>query len=71
MEGIPYPMRFRRYDRGITNFFELYEQLADTWAAYTSGPDTPLLVSAGGENIPQRVIRPDTWSMFLKRQNEG
>ncbi len=69
--SIPEEIIRRRYDRGITNFFNLYEPLADTWAAYdNSGSGTPLLVSAGGENIPLRVIRPETWSMLLK-QNEG
>ena len=69
--SIPDEVIRRRYDRGTTNFFNLYQPLADTWAAYdNSGSGTPLLVSAGGENIPQRVIRPDTWSMLLNWQNE-
>lgn len=70
--SVPDEVIRRRYDRGLANLFNLYQPLADTWAAYdNSGSGAPLLVSAGGENIPQRVIRPDTWSMFLKRQNEG
>jgi len=70
--SIPDEVIRRRYDRGITNFFNLYQPLADTWAAYdNSGSDTPLLVSAGGESIPQRVIRPDTWNMLLSWQDEG
>jgi predicted ABC-type ATPase len=70
--SVPDEVIRRRYDRGLTNFFNLYQPLADTWVAYdNSGSGAPLLVSAGGENISQRVIRPDTWSLFLKRQNEG
>jgi len=70
--SIPDEVIRRRYDRGITNFFNLYQPLADTWPAYdNSGSDTPLLVSAGGESIPQRVIRPDTWNMLLSWQDEG
>ena len=70
--SIPDEVVRRRYDRGITNFFRLYQPLADTWVTYdNSGSGTPLLVSAGGENIPLRVIRPDTWGMLLNRQNEG
>ena len=70
--SIPEEVIRRRYDRGLTNFFNLYQPLADTWAAYdNSGSGTPLLVSAGGENIPQRVIRPYTWNMLLSWQNEG
>lgn len=62
----------RRYHRGLINFFNLYQPLADTWAAYdNSGSATPLLVAAGGEKISQRVSRPDTWEMFLRHRNEG
>jgi predicted ABC-type ATPase len=32
--SIPDEVIRRRYDRGITNFFNLYQPLADTWAAY-------------------------------------
>jgi predicted ABC-type ATPase len=57
----------RRHERGLANFFKLYQPLADTWAAYdNSSSGAPLLVSFGGENIPQRVIRQETWNMFLK-----
>lgn len=70
--SVPEEVIRRRYHRGLINFFNLYQPLADTWAAYdNSGSGTPLLVSTGGENIPQRVIRPDTWSMLLNWQNEG
>jgi predicted ABC-type ATPase len=70
--SVPNEVIRRRYDRGITNLFNLYQPLADTWAVYdNSGLGAPLLVSAGGENIPQRIIRPDTWSLLLKRQDEG
>ncbi|HEV7743853.1 MAG TPA: zeta toxin family protein [Pyrinomonadaceae bacterium] len=69
--SIPEEVIRRRYDRGLTNLFDLYRPLADTWAVYdNSGSGTPLLVSAGGENISQRVIRPDTWSILLNWQNE-
>ena len=70
--SIPDEVIRRRYDRGLTNFFNFYQPLADTWAAYdNSGSGTPLLVSAGGENIPTRIIRPDTWSLLVNWQNEG
>jgi len=57
----------RRYERGIANFFKLYRPLADTWVAYDNSSSTaPLLLSFGGENIPERVIRPGTWNKFQK-----
>lgn len=70
--SVPDEVIRRRYDRGITNLFNLYQPLADTWAVYdNSGSGAPLLVSAGGENIPQRIVKPDTWSLVLRRQDEG
>jgi len=69
--SIPDEVIRRRYDRGIANFFNFYQPLADTWAAYdNSGSGTPLLVSAGGENISTRIIRPDTWGLLVNWQNE-
>jgi predicted ABC-type ATPase len=69
--SIPDEVIRRRYDRGLINFFNLYLPLADTWAAYdNSGSGAPLLVSAGGENIPQRIIRGDLWKRLLNRQHE-
>lgn len=69
--SVPDEVIRRRYDRGLANFFNLYQPLADTWATYdNSSSGAPLLVSAGGENIPQRVIKPDTWSLLLKQQHE-
>ncbi len=70
--SIPEEVIRRRYQRGLINFFSLYQPLADTWAAYdNSGSGTPLLVAAGGEKIPQQVSRPDKWEMFLRYRNEG
>jgi len=70
--SVPEEVIRRRYHRGLINFLNLYQPLADTWAAYdNSGSATPLLVAAGGEKIPQEVSRPDTWEMFLKHRNEG
>jgi predicted ABC-type ATPase len=70
--SIPEEVIRRRYHRGLVNFFELYQPLADTWAAYdNSGSATPLLVAAGGENIPQRISQPDIWEKLLRQKNEG
>lgn len=69
---VPEEVIRRRYHRGLANFFNLYQPLADTWATYdNSGSGTPLLVAAGGEKIPQQVSRPDTWEIFLRHRNEG
>lgn len=64
--SVPGEVIRRRYQRGLVNFFNLYQPLADTWATYDSGSDTPLLVSAGGEKISTRVVRPDTWKKLLE-----
>ncbi|HEY6231123.1 MAG TPA: zeta toxin family protein [Pyrinomonadaceae bacterium] len=70
--AVPDEVVARRYERGIANFFKLYRPLANTWAAYDNSSFTaPLLVAFGGESIPEQVIRPDIWNVFLQRRNEG
>ena len=65
--AVPDEVVERRYERGIANFFKLCRPLADTWVAYDNSSFTgPLLVSFGGESIPERVIRLDTWNKFFK-----
>jgi predicted ABC-type ATPase len=70
--SIPEQVVRRRYQRGLINFFSLYQPIADSWAVYdNSGSETPLLVAAGGEKIAQKISRPDIWEMLLRRKNEG
>ena len=64
---VPEEVIRRRYRRSLINFFSLYQPLADTWSTYdNSGSGTPLLVSAGGEKIRPRIVRPDTWDKLIE-----
>jgi predicted ABC-type ATPase len=57
----------RRYLKGIRNFFELYQPLADTWVMYdNSVSDNPLLVAAGGRGAGMDILKSDAWQEICK-----
>lgn len=59
----------RRYKRGLSNLFELYLPLADSWVVYdNSGTNTPLLVATGDKQGKQIIVRPDIWARLLEGQ---
>jgi predicted ABC-type ATPase len=51
----------RRYSRSLTNLFELYVRLADTWSFFDNSGISPLLVASGGRQQDLNVLRPDIW----------
>jgi predicted ABC-type ATPase len=62
----------RRYQRGLTNLFDLYLPLADTWAVYdnSNAGATPSLIAAGRQEQPQRIAEPDSWRLLLESRRE-
>src|ERR1043165_27453 len=57
----------QRYLKGIRNFFELYQPLADTWVMYdNSVSDNPLLVAAGGRGTGMDILKSDAWQEICK-----
>jgi predicted ABC-type ATPase len=68
---VPEEIIRRRYQKGIHNFFELYQTLADTWVMYdNSASDNPLLVAAGGQGTIHTIVRPSVWREIYERQKE-
>ncbi|MDT4952583.1 MAG: hypothetical protein QOJ02_721 [Acidobacteriota bacterium] len=64
--NVPEEIIRRRYQKGIRNFFELYQTLADTWVMYdNSASVNPLLVAAGGQGSIHIIVRPDVWQEIL------
>ncbi len=63
----------RRYDRGLRNFFDLYQPMATTWRLYdNSRHGLPLLVARGGTSIATRVLNEPTWRRVRRGiQNEA
>ncbi|MEA2203372.1 MAG: hypothetical protein QOE77_148 [Blastocatellia bacterium] len=54
----------RRYQRGLANFFNLYQPIADTWVMYDNTNASPSLVAAGRLRMAERVAQPALWRML-------
>jgi predicted ABC-type ATPase len=51
----------RRYQRGLANFFNLYQPIADTWVMYDNSNASPSLVAAGRLRAKERIVQPEFW----------
>lgn len=61
----------RRYNKGISNFFQLYIPLSDTWRLYNnSDPSGPVLVASGREKMEENISKPDLWNIIREGYNE-
>ncbi len=56
----------RRYNRGLRNFFELYQPLATRWRVLLAAPDEPAIIASGAGDQTTRVRRPDLWNQLLR-----
>ena len=65
--GIPEHVVRQRYTRGIDNFFDLYQPLADEWAVYDNSGSEPRLVASGIESGTERILENTSWQA-LKNQ---
>jgi predicted ABC-type ATPase len=64
---IPEEVIRRRYRKGIHNFFELYQPIADNWSMYdNSEAGKPLLVTAGKKKIMVDIYQSDLWASFCE-----
>lgn len=56
---------YRRYYRGISNFFELYQSLATTWAIYdNSNSYQAELIAIGSNSIVSSINNQQLWEQF-------
>ena len=56
---------YRRYYNGIKNFFELYQQLANTWAVYdNSNSYQAELIAIGSQSIVDNINNSELWERF-------
>jgi len=64
---VPEQVVRRRYAAGVTNFLNLYQPLADTWAVYDNSnlPD-PMIIAQGGQGEEQSIFHADLWKHFRK-----
>ena len=56
----------RRYRRGLFNFFELYQPLAQRWMVYNNSSAMPSLVASGEGRQTQDIFNHDIWTTILK-----
>lgn len=66
---IPTDIIERRYYRGLSNFFSLYQQLADIWVFYNNSSQQPDLIAEGTSLSTSSVYNTDLWRT-IKSKNE-
>ena len=54
----------RRYQRGINNFFDLYQRLAQSWSVYDNSLSEPILLAEGAINTSPVIYNQDLWASF-------
>ena len=59
---VPEELIRRRYRSGMTNFFNLYQPLADTWAFYDNSTENPKLVACWTGAKPLVIHDKPTWA---------
>ena len=56
----------RRYDRGIANFFKLYQPFADSWEVLDVSGESPTEVAIGDKIGGSSIINETLWRMIEK-----
>ncbi|MGB7925068.1 MAG: zeta toxin family protein [Pyrinomonadaceae bacterium] len=70
--GVPEVVIRRRYQKGLRNFFKLYQPLAATWVVYdNSGPGNPLLVAAGSYHTIATIFQKSIWQELHEVRHES
>ncbi|MBA3713481.1 MAG: zeta toxin family protein [Pyrinomonadaceae bacterium] len=63
--SVPEGVIRRRYVKGVRNFLELYEPLADTWGVYdNSDAGTALQIAIMNKSVGTKVIEESLWRKF-------
>jgi predicted ABC-type ATPase len=65
---IPEAVVRQRYARGIDNFFNLYQPLADEWAVYDNSGNEPRLVASGTGNETEHIAEISSWQALTKQK---
>jgi predicted ABC-type ATPase len=61
----------RRYTRGLTNFFTLYQQRSATWRFYDNSQARPRLVARGDQTGRSVVSDTELWAQIAEVQHGG
>lgn len=65
---IPDAVVRQRYARGIDNFFDLYQPLADEWAVYDNSGSEPRLIASGTGNKTEHIAENSSWQALKKQK---
>lgn len=69
--NIPEQIIRRRYQTSLSNFFALYQQIADNWYFYdNSEANNPILVAKGAFKESLEVYQPHQWSLIEEYKHE-
>lgn len=69
---VPEEVIRRRYQKGLRNFFNLYQALSNSWAVYdNSSPGNPRVIAKGDEGGPTYIPEKDDWRLFVRQGNES
>jgi len=52
----------RRYNRGLRNFFDLYQKLVDTWVLYDNSEEKPVLIASNISGMDISIFNHDLWA---------
>ena len=70
--NVPESVIRRRYIKGVRNFFDLYQALADSWGVYdNSSPGEPKFVAKGSGSSVTEIFIEDTWQQLVRQVNES
>lgn len=54
----------RRFEWGLSNFFQLYLPIADTWTVMDNTDAQTRLVAQGGQRVPLQIWVPERWQLI-------
>lgn len=63
--NIPEAIIRRRYERGRSNFLELYSGLVDRWQVYDNSRTNQLVAFSNNNNQTIDVVRADIWNQII------
>jgi predicted ABC-type ATPase len=64
---VPSDVIQRRYQRGLRNFFTLYQPLVDSWRVYDNSGRQPVLVAQRLVGEAEQIVVTNTWRMMQRR----
>ncbi|MBX2895435.1 MAG: zeta toxin family protein [Cyclobacteriaceae bacterium] len=68
--NIPSDTIHRRYQRGITNFFRIYQNNVDAWLLYDNSHNTPTLVAHQKRKEQVSINNPDIWNSIVTHYDQ-